>query len=184
MLTDSPRFDALYRTWTDPYTAGRYALESNCGESGNIYQKQVGDFNELLRKLGIPVRYDESALEAALSGEGPRNSTLVYMGPGLCDFSSSGAVQNQIRHDMKHENLFLNYFAACIENTAFAVAANIAPLEEIAPEKPDDSAVVIDVSKEKDTGDVKDGDLRKLGWEEYGKKLKDRNKSFNKDKKK
>ncbi len=126
MVTKQPILDPLQRTWTDLYVDDLFLLESNAGRTGMVYRDMV----KLLSCQELPEASIDAVFEAQRRGisanlmPDPEQSVDFHQCPQELRFTADPIAALTL----------LPYLM--MENTAFAVAANIAELLRVTGETP------------------------------------------------
>lgn len=123
MVSDSLVFDPLRRTWSDHFYGSRYLIEGNAGKTGMAYR-------EITEALSCTRPASDSLISAS------RNGMMARLVPdpwAAIDFFSAA---QEIRFTGSPGNVSRMLPYLMIENTAFAIAANIENLVRVTRREP------------------------------------------------
>lgn len=124
--------DPERRIWTDPYLKDLWILESNCLQSGMVHRRLMDHLTGLIRMLPGQERFTREELYSLLEKmEGSTNGVVSYFGSRRFHVSRTENRRFHITFPNEETNIFAAILPSCMENLAFAVAANLEQLEEI-----------------------------------------------------
>lgn len=133
MPIDSFMLDPQFRVYTDPYYAGRWALEGNCTQSGIIHRRLLDQLLALVRHIPGQENASRESLCGLYSGlDCGSEEVVMHWGPMVTNMSGAWRLDRlHLSATNSENNIYTSILPAFSENLAFAIHENAKQLTSI-----------------------------------------------------